>query len=148
MATMTDEQAAIRKRLAASGAMLFAIGMLTGLWLAAADTGDFPPITIQLARGAHLNGLLGGLWIIAVAWTFRFLYYGAKGLRRLALVVAVPAWANWGATLFASFWGVKGLQYNGNSHNNIIAALLQSLVVLPTLIACGFWVWGFRGRKN
>lgn len=141
---MTDEQNAIRRNLAAWGALLFGIGMVTGLWLAVAATKGFPPTTAQLARGAHLNGLLGGLWLIAVAWTFQYLYYGARGLRRLAWIVAVPAWANWLVTLFASFWGVKGLEYTGDSHNNIIAALLQSLVVLPTLIACGFWVWGFR----
>jgi hypothetical protein len=141
---MTDEKIAVQRKLAAAGAILFGIGMVTGLWLAAAATGQFSDTTKQLAHGAHLNGLLGGLWIIAVAWTFEFLHYQARGLRRLALGVAVPAWANWLVTLFASFWGVKGLHYTSDPHNNIIAALLQTLVVLPTLVACGYWAWGFR----
>jgi len=29
----------------------------------------------------------------------------------------------------------------------VIAFLLQALIVLPTLIACGFWVWGFKAKQ-
>jgi hypothetical protein len=143
---MTEESMAVRRALAASGAVLFGIGMVTGLWLAAAATGDFPALTRQLARGAHLNGLLGGLWMIAMAWTFDFLRYESKGLRRLSWLVGIASWANWLVTLIASFLGVSGLQYTGDLRNNVIAALLQTLVVLPTLIACFFWAWGFRAR--
>ncbi len=50
-------------------------------------------------------------------------------------------------TLIASFLGVNGLTYTGNRANDIIALLLQALVVVPTLIACAFWVWGFRERR-
>jgi hypothetical protein len=143
---MTDASISIRRKLAAAGAILFGIGMVTGLWLAAADTGNYSALTRQLAHGAHLNGLLGGLWMIAVAWTFEFLNFEARGLRRLAWGVGVPAWANWLVTLIASFMDVNGLQYDHNPSNNLIAVLLQSLVVLPTLIACWFWAWGFRRR--
>jgi hypothetical protein len=141
----------IRKRLAFNGALLFAIGMVTGFWLAAAVTKKFgigdPVLTPQLARATHLNALFGGLWLIAAAWSFQFLHYGARGLRRLAFIIALPAWANWLVTLFASFFGVNGLEYTGRLTNDVIAFLLQTTVVLPTLIACGFWVWGFRRAR-
>jgi hydroxylaminobenzene mutase len=101
----------------------------------------------RMALAAHLNGLLGGLWLLAVAWSFEFLHYGARGLRRLALGVAVPAYANWLVTLVASFIGVNGLDYTGQLGNDIIAFLLQTLVVLPTLIASAFWAWGFRTKR-
>lgn len=140
----------IRKKLAMAGALLFFIGMVTGLWTAAAITkkiviGD-PRLTPQLALAAHLNALLGGLWMIAVAWSFDFLHYSAKGLRRLALGVGLPSWSNWLITLIASFLGVNGLDYTGNLANDVIAFLLQAFVVLPTLIASGFWAWGFRSK--
>lgn len=144
---MSTDNNDIRRNLAAAGAVLFGIGMVTGLWLAAAATGDFPALTKQLARGAHLNGLLGGLWMIAVAWTFSFLKYDERGLRRLAWLVGLASWSNWLVTLIASFLNVSGLKYDGNIRNNIIAALLQTTVVLPTLIACVTWAWGFR-QKN
>lgn len=130
-----------------AGALLFFIGMLTGLWAGVAMTGKVKVDMPHLALVAHLNGLLGGLWLIAVAWTFEFLHYGEKGLRRLGLAVAIPAWSNWFVTLVASFFGVNGLEYTGVLKNNIIAFMLQVFVVLPTLVACGFWVWGFRGQR-
>jgi len=142
----------IRRRLTFSGALLFSIGMVTGFWLAAAVTKKFgigdPVLTPQLARAAHLNALFGGLWLIAAAWSFKFLHYGPRGLRRLAYVIALPAWANWLVTLVASFIGVNGLDYTGHFANDVIAFLLQTTVVLPTLLACGFWVWGFRAART
>jgi hydroxylaminobenzene mutase len=137
----------LRKKLAAAGALLFFIGMVTGIWSAAALTGKVVVGMPRMALAAHLNGLLGGLWLLAVAWSFEFLHYGARGLRRLALGVGVPAYANWLVTLVASFIGVNGLDYTGQRGNDIIAFLLQTLVVLPTLIASGFWAWGFRAKR-
>ena len=126
---------------------MFFIGMVTGIWSAAALTGKVVVGMPRLALAAHLNGLLGGLWLLAVAWSFEFLHYGARGLRRLALGVSVPAYANWLVTLIASFIGVNGLDYTGQRVNDIIAFLLQALVVLPTLIASAFWAWGFRAKR-
>lgn len=137
----------LRKRLAMAGALLFFVGMLTGLWAAAALTGTVVVGIPRLALIAHLNALLGGLWLLAVASTLDLLHYGEKGLGRLAIGVGLPAWSNWFVTLIASFLGVNGLTYTGNRANDIIAFLLQALVVVPTLIACAFWVWGFRGRN-
>ena len=145
---MTDASTAIRKRLAAAGAVLFAVGMVTGLWSALALTGQVPVRIPHLALAAHLNALLGGLWLIAVAWSFEFLRYQETGLRRLAFAASVPAWANWLVTLIASFLGVQGLAYTNDARNNAVAALLQGLVVVPTLAACGFWVWGFRRKEG
>lgn len=137
----------IRKRLAFAGALLFFVGMLTGLWSAVALSGTVVVPLPRLALIAHLNALLGGLWLLAVAWSFEYLHYGDRALRRLAIGVGIPAWSNWLVTLFASFLGVTGLTYTGNRANDVIAFLLQALVVVPTLIACAFWVWGFRERR-
>jgi hydroxylaminobenzene mutase len=138
----------IRRRLAAAGAILFAVGMVTGLWSAAALTNKVHVGMPRLALAAHLNGLLGGLWLVAVAWTFEFLSYDVKGLRRLALAVTVAAWSNWLVTLVASFFGVNGLEYTGQHANDVVAFLLQTLVVLPTLIGAGLWAWGFKKRDE
>ena len=137
----------LRKQLAMSGALLFFIGMLTGVWAAVALTGQVKVGIPHLALAAHLNGLFGGLWLLGVAWSFEFLHYSEKGLRRLAIGVGIPAWANWLVTLVASFLGVNGLSYTGVPANDAIAFLLQAFVVVPTLVACAFWVWGFRQKQ-
>src|SRR5215813_5280920 len=113
------------KQLARSGAWLFAAGMVTGLWAAVVLTGRVTVPIPRLALAAHLKGILGGIWQVAVAWTCPFLSYGDRGLRRLAMLVAVPAWANWLITLAASVLGVRGLEYTGHGANDTIAALLQ-----------------------
>lgn len=144
---LETEAQTLRKKLAACGATLFAVGMFTGIFTAAALTDTIKIGMPRLALTAHLNALLGGLWLVLVAWTFEFLNYTTRGLRRLAVLVALPAWANWLITLAASLVGVNGLTYTSDFKNNIVAFLLQAFVVLPTLVASVAWAWGFR-RAN
>jgi hydroxylaminobenzene mutase len=137
----------LRRRLACAGASLFVLGLLTGLWTGAVLTGTVTVPIPRLALAAHLNALLGGLWLIAVAATLDMLRYGATGRLRLAWVVSVPAWGNWLITLIASVLGVTGLEYTHDTANNVVAALLHSLVVLPSLVGAGAWAWGLGGRR-
>lgn len=136
---------AVRHRLAQAGAWLFAIGLITGLWAAVVLTGKVPRPLPRLALAAHLNGLLGGLWLIGVSATLDRMRYGLAGRRRLAILVAFPAWANWLITLVASLLGVRGLEYTGDLSNNAIALSLQLFVVLPALAGALAWAWGFGG---
>ena len=137
----------LQRRLAWAGAWLFAIGMVTGIWAAIVLTEKVTVALPRLALAAHLNALLGGLWLIAVAATLDMLRYGEMGRRRLAWVVVVPAWGNWLITLIASVLGVTGLEYTRDTANNAIAALLHSLVVLPSLVGASAWAWGLGGRR-
>jgi hydroxylaminobenzene mutase len=138
----------LSRRLAAAGAWLFGVGMVTGLWAAVVLTERVVVQLPRLALAAHLNALLGGLWLIAVAATLNMLRYGPTGQRRLAWVVIVPAWGNWLITLIASVLGVTGLEYTrGDPANNVVAALLHSVVVLPSLVGAGAWAWGLCGRR-
>ena len=138
----------LRHRVMWSGAWLFAIGLLTGLWAAVVLTEKVVVAIPRLALAAHLNGLLGGLWLIAVAATLDRLRYGLAGRRRLAHVVMVATWANWLITLIASGLGVRGLEYTTDARNNAIAALLQIFVVLPSLAAALAWAWGMGGLRR
>lgn len=144
--------AIVRHRLTCAGAWLFAVGLATGLWAGVALTGKVTVHIPRLALAAHLNGILGGLWLIAVAMTLESLRYGDRGRQRLAMLVMIPAWANWLVTLIASVAGVRGLEYTTDLSNNAIAVLLETLVVLPALIGAGAWAWGLscepRARNN
>ncbi len=98
----------------------------------------------HLALAAHLNGILGGFWLLGLAFTLPMLSYGERGRRWLVLATLIPAYANWLVTLVASFLGVTGLDYTGDHANDLIAVLLQGLVVAPSLVASIAWAWGFR----
>ena len=97
----------LQQRLVRAGAWLFTAGLVTGVWAAAVLTDTVVVAVPRLALAAHLNGLLGGLWLIAVAVTLDRLRYGLTGRRRLALFVLVATWANWLITLVASALGVR-----------------------------------------
>lgn len=121
--------------------------MVTGLWAAAVLTGKVTVPIPRLALAAHLNAILGGVWLIAVAWTLQFVRYGERGQRRLAWLVVTAAWANWLLTLVASVLGVRGLAYTSDPANNVVAALLDVFVVLPSLAGAAAWAWGLGARR-
>ena len=74
---MADES--LSRRLAWAGAWLFAVGMVTGVWAAIVLTERVVVQLPRLALAAHLNALLGGLWLIAVAATVDMLRYVEHG---------------------------------------------------------------------
>ncbi len=135
----------VQQRVARAGAWLFAVGLLTGVWVAVVFTERVVVPIPRLALAAHLNGLLGGLWLIAVAATLDRMRYGVAGRRRLALLVVVATWGNWLITLLASGLGVRGLEFTGDPRNNAVALLLQVFVVIPSLLGAFAWAWGFGG---
>ena len=147
-AAMDPAVAELRRRLARAGATLFAIGLVTGLWSAAALTGKVHVDEPRLALGAHLNALMGAFWILGVAFTLPYLHYQATGRRWLAGLTLLPAWGNWFITLIASVVGRKGIEFNDDTRNNVIAVLLQAFVVLPGLVGGVMWAWGFRGGRG
>jgi hydroxylaminobenzene mutase len=138
----------LQKRLVQAGAWLFVAGMVTGLWVAAVVTGNVTVPIPRLALAAHLNAILGALWLIAVAWTLRFVRYGETGQRRLAWLVGTAAWANWLLTLVASVLGVRGVAYTGDPVNNVVAVLLDVFVVLPSIVGAAAWAWGLGARGS
>jgi hydroxylaminobenzene mutase len=138
----------LQHRVVRAGAWLFAVGLVTGFWVALVVTEKVVVAIPRLALAAHLNGLLGGLWLIAVAATLDRLRYGLAGRTRLAIFVVIATWANWLFTLIASVLGVRGLDYTADMRNNAIAMLLDTFVVLPSLVGAFAWAWGFRGRPR
>jgi hypothetical protein len=141
-----DSENSLRRDLLARGAWLIAVSMLTGFWTAAAITQKFGIGDGKLALAAHLNALIGGLWLMAVAWTLDYLSYGETSRRRLGWLVTISTWANWLITLIASFLKVNGLDYNNDPKNNAVAFLLQIAVVLPATAGALAWAWGFRKK--
>ena len=135
----------LQQRVTRAGAWLFAVGLLTGAWAAFVLTERVVVAIPRLALAAHLNGILGGLWLIAVGATLDRMRYGLAGRSRLVLLVGVATWANWLITLIASALGVRGLEFTGDPRNNTIAVLLEVFVVIPSLVGGFVWAWGFGG---
>ena len=133
--------------LARAGAILILLGLLTGGYVSRAMTGSLQ-VDAGAALASHLNAILGGFWIFAVAWSVPRLGYGPTGARRLAWLVIVPNFANWFVTAIKAWLTVKGIAATGEWNNDAIFGLLAALVVIPSLAAAVAWVWGLFRRRT
>jgi (hydroxyamino)benzene mutase len=129
-----------------SAAILILLGLLTGGYVSAAMTGKVPA-DAHAALASHLNAILGGFWMLGVAWSLPLLSYGDVGLRRLAWATIIPNYANWFVTAVKAWWKVAGVDYVGEGKNDTIFGLLTLLVVLPSLAAAAAWVYGYRAKR-
>ncbi len=136
----------VARLLGRSAALLIFGSLLTGFFVAAAMTGKVPADP-HAALASHLNALLGGFWILGLAWSLPLLGYGEKGLTRLAWLTIAPNYANWLVTALKAFWKVAGVDFVGEGKNDTIFGLLSVLVVVPSLAAAGAWAYGFTRKK-
>ena len=134
----------LQRKVAARAAVLMAIGMFTGIWSGLALAGKVKVDIPHLALAAHLNALFGCFWLIAIAFTLPMLSFDAKQKERLTTAALLPTYGNWLITLIASFVGERGLEFTGKVGNDVIAALLILVVVLPALAVSTLWALGFR----
>ncbi len=144
----STDTAQLQRRLIALGALLFSVGLLTGIWSAAVLTGKIPSTMPRMALAAHLNALLGGVWIVVVALSLPFVAHSAKRTRQMCMLIVVANWANWLLTLVGSIAGVNGLDYTGDRANDGLALALQVSVVLPALVGGIAWTYGLFRRKE
>jgi hypothetical protein len=135
------------RELTRNAAVLMALGLLTGIFVAGAMTGKVDA-DAHSALASHLNALLGCFWMVAVAYSMPMLRYGEAGLRRLAWVTTVANFSNWAVTVLKAFLKVAGVDATGESKNDFVFALLTAFVVVPSFVAVGAWVYGFFGKKD
>jgi hydroxylaminobenzene mutase len=142
-----DASAGLQRSLALAGAVLMFLGLLTGFYISAA-MGQRIHVEVHAAVAAHLNAMLGALWMFAVAWSLPLLRYGEVGRRRLVVAVSIPNYANWLITTVKATLHVSGVDVSPDPANNVVMGALTLLVVLPALAACGVWVLGFRKPRS
>jgi hydroxylaminobenzene mutase len=129
--------------LAVSAAWLTLLGLLTGLYVAAAQTGKVPADP-RVALSSHLAALLGAFLLLGVAVTMPLLRYGPVGQRRLAWAFIVGNFANWLVTGVKAWLHVSGVEWGADAANNVVFVALTFTVVLPTLGGAVAWIYGLR----
>lgn len=130
--------------LAQRAAVLFCLGLATGVLVSAAMTGKIPADPHAMLA-SHLNALLGSLWMLAVAWTMPMSRLSPTARERLLLGVTVANYANWGLTLIKAFLHVSGVDLLGEPANDAVFGALTLLVVLPSFGVASAWAWGLSG---
>jgi hydroxylaminobenzene mutase len=125
------------------GFVLFLLGLLAGFAV---------PLVANPRMGlaSHMQGLLNGMFLIALGLVWTKLQLGATG-RRMAWVLAIyGTFANWAATLLAAMWGAgrsmpiaAGGRVGTPAQEVVVDGLLYSLS-LAMVILTGMVIWGLR----
>ncbi|MFT3699253.1 MAG: hypothetical protein QM831_39260 [Kofleriaceae bacterium] len=135
----------LQRQTAASAAVLLVIAFGTGVLLGAAMTGKVNADPHEVVA-AHLNAVLGCLWIAALAFTLPMLAFGEVGKRRLVYATVLSAYANWLITTVKAFLWVAGIEPGKSHSNDMVFMALTVFVVIPSFFAAIAWAYALIKR--
>lgn len=137
----------LQRKTAAAGAALLVLAFATGVLLGLVMTNKVGADVHEIVA-AHLNAVLGSLWLIALAYTLPMLRFGQVGMKRLVRVTVVPAYMNWLITTVKAFLHVTGVDVTGDHANDVVFATLGVFVVVPSFVAAIAWTYGLWGPRR
>jgi hydroxylaminobenzene mutase len=129
------------------GAILFLCGLVIGLtaWQLANP---------RMGLSSHLEGVMNGIFLIAVGLLWGRLRLGAAMRPALFWLAIYGAYSNVAATLLAAWWpagefmSIAAPTPRGtDTQEQIITALLNSTAA-TTILASILIIWGLRGREK
>ena len=139
-----ENQGATGQRLVQSGVLLFLLGLLTGFVV---------PLLANPRMGlsSHLEGVMNGLFLVAVGLVWPGLKLPAAALRLAFWLAIYGTFANWAATGLAAAWGAGALmpiagggQHGTPAQEGVITVFLVSLSIAMVAV-CVLLLWGLAG---
>jgi hydroxylaminobenzene mutase len=126
-----------------AGALLFLIGLITGL---AVPLMQLP----RMGLSSHLEGVMNGMLLIVLGLVWPRLTLPAWAGTATFWLALYGTFANWLATLMSALWGAAAMMPIAGQGatstplaEGIVAALLISLAVSMIAVCC-FVLWGLR----
>lgn len=135
---MTEQD---RRTLVAHGALVFLVGLVAGLPFGFEILGrvelwpipggfDFdPPGDARGWRMAHLEGILNGMLLFAVAAVAPLLQLGSRGAAWVTKGLLVCAWGNIIASWIGPLSETRGLAFSGFSWNSLVYLLFIAAII-------------------
>ena len=148
--------ARLQSLLIANGALVFLVGLAAGFPFAFVVLGKIVlwpipgalewqmPGDVRAWRMAHLEGILNGLTLFAVAAIGPRLTLSARAHAVLAWSLVVTAWGNIVASLIGPMFGGRGLEFGGGTANSLMYVLF--VVAVGAVIVAMVLV--FRGARQ
>ena len=148
-----------RARLIAHGALVFLVGLLAGfpfaffilgkivLWPVPGEMAVAMPGDARGWRMAHLEGILNGLTLFAVAAIWSRLRLREGQQRVLYWALLVTAWGNAVASLIGPIFGGRGLEFGGGIANSLMYLLFVAAIV-GVVAAMGLVFAGARRTRS
>jgi len=125
----------------AHGALVFLVGLLAGfpfaffelgrivLWPIPGSISVSLPGDVRGWRMAHLEGILNGLTLIAVAAAMPRLRLSGRQRATVGWLLIVTAWGNAVASVIGPLSGGRGLEFGGGLANSVMYLLFVAAVV-------------------
>ena len=138
----------------ANGAGIFLIGLAAGfpfafiiiekiaLWPIPGSIDWKPPGDIRGWKMAHLEGILNGLTLMAVAAIGDRLTLSARAQAIIAWGLIITSWGNITASIIGPIFGGRGLEFGGGGVSNSIVYLLFVLAIGTVVVAMIFVLRG------
>ena len=132
---------ALRARLVAHGALVFLVGLLAGFPFAFHELGkialwpfiDGIPVSIpgstRARRMAHMEGILNGMLLFALAAVAPLLRLGGREPALLYWSLLTTAWGNILASLLGPLSGGRGLEFGSGAANSVMYLLFVAAIV-------------------
>lgn len=138
---MQVQDDSLARRVAASGVLLIALSLLTGIVVAQVMTGKLQG-DAHIILAAHLGSLMGAFMIFGFGWTIPMLRYSSAAKSGVSWLIIVPNFGNWLITLVKAFLMVHGIEPGESTANTVVFILLTVFVVLPLMIGTFAWLIG------
>ncbi len=136
----------VRKRLIFHGAIVVLLGLIAGIPYAYVETGAIAG-SARAWGSAHLQGLLNGMLVWAVAAVLRRLSLSDRQISMLEWSLLAMAYGNTVASTAAAAFGVRGLEFKGPAAN-VAVHLLFLVALVGAFAAVGLVAYGARGGRE
>jgi hypothetical protein len=140
-----------RVRLVVHGALVFLVGLFAGfpfaffelgkvvLWPIPGSVAMSLPGDVRGWRMAHLEGILNGLTLFAVAACFPLLQLSEREQRIVVWSLIITAWGNAIASAIGPVFGGRGLEFGAGFANSIMYVLFVvavAAVIIAMVLIC------------
>ena len=136
----------LRHRMIFHGAVVILLGLIAGFPFALVVTGDLEG-EVRAWRMAHLEGVLNGMLVIAVAAAATRFTLSAGKQALLAWSLIPMAYGNVVASVLGASFGVRGLAPTTPAMNLIVYGLFM-LAVVGIFVGIGLVVQGARSTSR
>jgi hypothetical protein len=153
---MTDR---LHSLMVAHGALVFIVGLLAGfpfaflvlgkitLWPIPGSIDVTMPGDVRGWRMAHLEGILNGLTLFAVAAVSVRLRLTARAQAIIAWSLIITAWGNIIASLIGPIAGGRGLEFGHGAANSLMYLLFVAAILAVLMAMVQLFLAAWRGSR-
>jgi hypothetical protein len=144
----------------AHGALVFIVGLLAGfpfaflllgkitLWPIPGSIDVSMPGDVRGWRMAHLEGILNGLTLFAIAAVATRLQLTLRAQRRIAWSLILTAWGNIVAAIVGPIFGGRGLAFGDGAANSVMYLLFVAAIVAVLVAMVQVLIAALRGATR